>query len=60
LRHKRGDRGEQDEHDRAKNERAVRDGSRLLFTYATRLDDRLWVITEWDRSATRMILPSEY
>jgi DNA invertase Pin-like site-specific DNA recombinase len=60
LRHKRGDWGALDEEDRAENERAVRDGSRSLSAYSTRLDERLWVITEWDRSATTLLLPSEY
>src|SRR5690348_12643511 len=51
LRHKRGDWGELDPEDRRENERALRHGSRLLSAYSTRRQDRLWVMTEWDRSA---------
>jgi hypothetical protein len=60
LRHKRGDWGELDPEDIRENERALRQGSRLLSAYSTRLQDRLWVITEWDRSATTLLLPEEY
>ena len=60
LRHKHGDWGELDEEDRAENERALVHGSRLFSAYSTRREEKLWVITEWDRSATTMLLPSEY
>jgi hypothetical protein len=60
LRHKRGDWGQLDPEDRRENERALRQGSRLLSAYSTRLQERLWVITEWDRSATTLLLPEEY
>ncbi len=52
--------GELDEFDREQNELALQHGSRLLSAYATRLDEKLWVITEADRSATTLLLPSEY
>ena len=39
---------------------AVHEGSRILSAYRTRLDATLWVITEWDRSATTLLLPEEY
>jgi hypothetical protein len=60
LRHKQGDWGELDDEDTRANEAALRHGSRLLSAYRTRLDDKLWVITEWDRSATTLLLPEEY
>jgi hypothetical protein len=60
LRHKHGDWGELCAEDRRENERALRQGSRLLSAYRTRDDAKLWVITEWDRSATTMLLPEEY
>ena len=60
LRHKNGDWGDLDEHDRAENERALVQGSRLFSAYSTRREERLWVITEWDRSATTLLLPAEY
>ncbi len=60
LRHKHGDWGELDPEDRRENERALRAGSRLLSAYRTRAGEKLWVITEWDRSATTVLLPEEY
>jgi hypothetical protein len=60
LRHKHGDWGNLEPEDRRENERALRQGSRLLSAYQTRTRERLWVITEWDRSATTLLLPHEY
>ena len=60
IRHKHGDWGELDPEDVRENERALTYGGRLFSAYATRTGGRLWVITEWDRSATTMLLPSEY
>jgi hypothetical protein len=59
-RHVVGDWGELDEHDRAENELSVVTGCRLLSAYTLRSGERLWVITEADRSATTLLLPSEY
>jgi hypothetical protein len=60
LRHKHGDWGQLDPEDVQANETALRTGSRLLSSYRTRLDEKLWVITEWDRSVTTLLLPEEY
>lgn len=60
LRHKSGDWGNLPPEDRQANERALRDGSRLFSAYLTRTEEKLWVITEWDRSATTLLLPEEY
>jgi hypothetical protein len=60
LRHKHGDWGEVDAEDQRANERALLVGSRLLSAYRTRLDDRLWVITEADRSVTTLLVPEDY
>lgn len=60
LRHQHGDWGELGEEDKQENEHALLVGSRLLSAYDTRLQERLWVITEWDRSVTTLLLPSEY
>ena len=46
--------------DKAANEQALKDGSRLLSCYRTPAGDRLYIITEWDRSKTTIMLPSEY
>ncbi|HEU5432513.1 MAG TPA: hypothetical protein VFU81_12670, partial [Thermomicrobiales bacterium] len=60
LRHHHGDWGELDPEDRRENERALRLGGRLLSAYRTRLDAKLWIITEGDRSATTLLRPEEY
>ncbi len=60
LRHKQGDWGELEPEDLLENERALVHGSRLVSAYHTRQDDKLWVITEWDRSVTTVLLPREY
>jgi hypothetical protein len=41
------------------NEGALEDGSRLLSAYGQG-DDKLWVITEADRSAATILTPGEY
>ena len=60
LRHKHGDWGELPPEDVRENEWSLVHGARLLSRYATRLGDPLYVITEWDRSLTTLLLPSEY
>jgi hypothetical protein len=59
-RHLLGDWGELDDEDRAENERALRDGSRLLSAHRDRHGTGFWVITEADRKATTVLLPDEY
>jgi hypothetical protein len=58
-RHVRGDWGEMDAHDRRANDRAVRDGGRIFSSYGTGAQ-RLWVITEADRSSTTVLRPEDY
>jgi hypothetical protein len=60
LRHKHGDWGELCAEDRRENERSLLHGSRLLSSYRTRTAEKLWIITEWDRSVTTLLLPQEY
>jgi len=65
-RHRRGDWGVVGEDDAGANERAVaHEGDpdrqeRVLSVYVTDVGDRLWVITEADRSATCVLLPEDY
>ena len=59
-RHMSCDFGELSDEDLCENEFALRSGFRLLSAYRTCRGDRLWIITEADRSATTIILPSEY
>lgn len=58
-RHARGDWGEVDEQDRQANEAALRDGTRLMSVY-TLAEQRVYIITEADRSSTTILLPEEY
>jgi hypothetical protein len=59
-RHVFGDWGEVSQEDRQLNDEAVQEGSRILSAYTTKTGDRLWVITEADRSSTCILLPEEY
>lgn len=65
LRHVSGDWGCVCEEDRALNDEAVLDGSRLLSAYKLMSGTKIWVITEatddeGQRAATTILLPSEY
>ncbi|RQM49327.1 hypothetical protein EHZ19_06710 [Paraburkholderia bannensis] len=60
-RHQCGDWGELDGEDRAANDRAVVEGTRLLSVYRVGgKQEKLWVISEWDRSVTTILTPGEY
>src|SRR5436309_2596409 len=59
-RHASCDWGEVGPEDAQENERSLREGFRLLSAYTTKLEDRLWIITEADRSVTTILLPEEY
>lgn len=59
-RHARGDWGELDGHDLEANNRAIKDGGRLLSAYRTKSGTKFWIITEADRSSTTVLLPDEY
>ena len=59
-RHTRGDWGEVCSEDRQANDEALRLGARLLSVYTNAAGVRFWVITEADRSATTVLLPSDY
>ena len=59
-RHAYGDWGELAPEDWQANEDALQEGTRLLSAYPLTTGERIWVITEWDRSATTVLLPSEY
>jgi len=58
--HLAGDWGSLDAHDIAENEYSLAHGFRLLSSYRTTAGERVWVITEADRSITSLILPEEY
>ncbi len=52
--------GELEPTDVAENEYSVAQGFPLLSSYETKAGERLWIITEADRSATTLLLPEEY
>ena len=60
TRHINRDLGELDEDDRKENEYSLEHGFRLLSAYKTNAGDRVWIITEADRSVTTLLLPEEY
>jgi hypothetical protein len=59
-RHMSCDFGELSDDDLRENELSLRKGFRLLSNYRTGKGQQLWIITEADRSATTILLPSEY
>ena len=59
ARHATGDWGELCDFDRRQNERALRNGARVLSSYPVG-EKRIWIITEADRSITTILLPEEY
>jgi hypothetical protein len=60
ARHQAGDWSELCEEDKRENEFSVRNGFRILSAYRTRNNNKIWVITEADRSVTTLLLPDEY
>ena len=60
VRHGTGDWGIMPEDDKEQNELALKDGSRIFSAYLTLKNEKIWVITEADRSITTILLPSEY
>ena len=59
-RHVNGDWGDVPEVDKQEHAVSVEQGFRILSAYTTSAGDRLWVLTEADRSATIILLPEEY
>ena len=60
VRHVTGDWGELPDEDREENERSVDQGLRVFSAYRLQTGVKVWVITEWDRSVTTILLPEEY
>ena len=60
TRHATGDWGEVDSEDWKLNDAAVKAGERILSAYRTKAGERIWIITEADRSSTCILLPDEY
>jgi len=60
LRHAAGDWGDLSHEDMRANADALKEGTRLLSAYHLKDGTKIWLITEWDRSATTALLPEEY
>ena len=59
-RHITGDWGDVTDEDKESNDSSARKGYRVLSAYHLQDGTKIWVITEADRSATTLLLPSEY
>lgn len=59
-RHAHGDWGVMPDEDKHSNELALKGGDRIFSAYLSSQEIKFWVITEWDRSATTILLPNEY
>ena len=64
-RHKSGDWGNLDRHDSAANDAAILPGQedRILSSYTVQVGSKqhkVWIITEWHREETTILLPSDY
>ncbi len=59
-RHLSGDWGDVCQSDWQLNEDALKKGDRLMSVYHTQDGEKFWIITESDRSATTVLLPSDY
>lgn len=59
ARHRQGDWGTLCKEDCRRNNSALRNGGRIFSAYQYH-EEKLWIITEADRSATTILLPHEY
>ena len=60
MRHQHGDWGSVPPEDAETNIESVVTGCRILSSYFLSSTEKLWIITEWDRSVTTLLLPDEY
>ena len=59
-RHRTGDWGDVGKADHGASERALKHGERLLSVYHAGCGTRFYVISEWDRSVTTLLLAEDY
>lgn len=62
-RHLSCDWGDVDSEDKQTNDQALVNGDRLFSAYKApegSPEEKVWVITEWDRSVTTVLFPSDY
>ena len=62
TRHQSCDWGDLCDEDKQLNENAMKYGDRLFsaYNFNGNPEDKIWIITEWDRSATTVLFPDEY
>lgn len=60
ARHQCGDWGDLSDDDRRENEFSLSRHLRIFSAYHLDRDVKIWIITEADRSATTILLPSDY
>jgi len=62
TRHAKGDWGDMSPSDKRMNDKGLKPASqdRLMSSYVSKGGTKVWVITEWDRSVTTVLLPDEY
>jgi len=58
-RYRRNDWGDPCQEDKALNDQAAEGDDRVLASYLTS-KGKVWIITEWDRSATTILFSGEY
>jgi hypothetical protein len=59
-RHLRGDWGDLCREDKTENEVSLKYHFRLMSSYPVTDNEKIWIITEEDRSVTTLLLPEEY
>ena len=59
-RHVMGDWGDVCPEDREENDLSLMEGFRILSVYHGKSGTKFWIITEADRAATTVLLPSDY
>jgi hypothetical protein len=60
FRHHCGDWGDLCDEDKQANENALEQGERILSCYRLHEGQKIYIITEWDRSSTCVMLSEEY
>lgn len=62
MKHKNGDWGVLSAEDKKANDEAANPATqeRILSSYVDKFGNKFWIITEWDRSFTTVLLPEEY
>jgi len=59
TRHQTGDWGDLDDEDKEANEEALVKDTRIFSSYSV-AEDKIWIITEADRSFTTFLMPKDY